>query len=65
MVGHNVTEADQQSICVASGEKIELVKEFRYLGSIIADNGRIDAEVDSHIANALVHSDRQSSTTST
>ena len=52
VAGCNVTEADQQPICVASGEEVEMVKEFQYLGSIIADNGRIDAEVDKRIANA-------------
>ena len=49
---YNVTEADQQPICVASCEEVEMMKEFQYLGSIIADNGRIDAEVDKRIANA-------------
>ena len=34
---------------MASGEEIELVKEFQYLD---ADNERIDAEVDRRIANA-------------
>ena len=34
------------------GGSIECVKEFQYLGSIIAGDGRIDAEVDKHLANA-------------
>ena len=53
VAGYNVTEADQQPICVASGEEVEMVKEFQYLGSIIADNGRINAEVNKRIANAF------------
>ena len=34
------------------GGSIECVKEFQYLGSIIAADGRIDAEVDKCLANA-------------
>ena len=29
VVGHNVTEEDQQSISVANSEEIEMVKEFQ------------------------------------
>ena len=51
VVGYGVSEADLQPISVDGGE-IEHVSEFQYLGSVIAENGRIDAEVDRRIANA-------------
>ena len=51
VVGCDVAEADLEPISVEGGD-IEHVSEFQYLGSVIAENGRIDAEVDRRIANA-------------
>ena len=50
-VGHDVSEEDSQPIRVEGGE-IEHVNEFSYLGSTVATNGRIDAEIDKRIASA-------------
>ena len=49
VVGCDVEECDVQPISVDGGE-IEHVTEFQYLGSIIAENGKIDAEIDRRIA---------------
>ena len=51
VVGSGTEDEDLQPIVIARGE-IENVKEFSYLGSLIAENRRIDAEVDQCIANA-------------
>ena len=45
VVGYDVEECDVQPISVDCGE-IEHVTEFQYLVSIIAENGKIDAEID-------------------
>ncbi len=50
-VGSDVTEIDLEPISVNNG-MVEHVNEFQYLGSVIAENGRIDSEVDMCIANA-------------
>ena len=51
VVGSGIEDEDLQPIVIEGGE-IENVKEFSYLGSLIAENGRIDTEVDKRIANA-------------
>ena len=51
VVGSGIEDKDLQPIVTEGGE-IENVKEFPYLGSLIAENGRIDVEVDKCIANA-------------
>ena len=51
VVGCGVLEEDVEPITIEGG-KIESVTEFPYLGSLVADNGRIDVEVDKRIANA-------------
>ena len=52
VVGCGVLEEDVEPITLEGG-KIESVTEFLYLWSLVADNGRIDVEVDKRIANAL------------
>ena len=49
--GREVTEEDQEPLRVGS-ETIESVKEFPYLGSVVAASGRVDADVDRRIAQA-------------
>ena len=49
VVGHEV-DLEMLPMTVDYGS-IECVKEFQYLGSIIAADGRIDVEVDKHLAN--------------
>ncbi len=51
VVSCDVSEADLEPINVEGGE-IEHVNKFQYLGSVIAESGRIDVEVDRLIANA-------------
>ena len=51
VVGHEVQDLKMLPMTVDGGS-IECVKEFQYLGSIIVAGGRIDAEVDKHLANA-------------
>lgn len=51
VVGSGIGDEDLKPIAIEGGE-IENVKEFPYLGSLIAENGSIDAEVDKRIANA-------------
>ena len=51
VVGSGIEDEDLQPIIIEGGE-IENVKEFSYLGSLIAENGRIDTKVDKRIANA-------------
>ena len=51
VVGHEVQDLEMLPMTVDGGS-IECVKEFQYLGSIIAADGRIDAEVDKRLANA-------------
>ena len=50
-VGCNVSHTDKRPLVVENGV-IENVSEFQYLGSMIADNGLIDTDIDRHIANA-------------
>ncbi len=50
-VGSDVNEIGLEPISVNNG-MVEHVNEFQYLGSVIAENGRIDSEVDMRIANA-------------
>ena len=50
-VGREVTEEDQATILIEESG-IEHVKEFPYLGSIIAASGRMDSEVDKRITQA-------------
>ena len=57
VVGCGVLEEDVEPITIEGG-KIECVTKFPYLGSLVADSGRINVEVDKRIANAskpLVH----------
>ena len=49
VVGHNV---QRQTSSPSVWPVVKRLKEFQYLGSIIADYGRIDAKVDRRIANA-------------
>ena len=49
--GREITEEDQSSLSVGP-EMIENVKEFPYLGSVIASSGRVDADIDRRIAQA-------------
>ena len=51
VVGSGIEDEDLPPIVTEGGE-IEDVKEFSYLCSLIAENGRIYAEVDKSIANA-------------
>ena len=44
-------EGDQESVALDSGD-IEVVSEFPYLGSLIADSGRMDVDVDRRVAQA-------------
>ena len=50
-MGHEVQDLEMLPMTVDGGS-IECVKEFQYLGSIIAADGQIDAEVDKRLANA-------------
>ena len=50
-VGWGVTDSDLEPISV-NGGTVEHVHEFPYLGSLIAEDGRIDREIDRRIANA-------------
>ena len=51
-MGHEVQDLEMLPMTVDGGS-IECVKEFQYLGSIIAADGRIDVEVDKRLANAF------------
>ena len=51
VVGHEVQDLEMLPMTVDGGS-IECVKEFQYLGSIIAADGRIDTEVDKRLVNA-------------
>ena len=51
VVGSGVSDEEKLPIAVDDGQ-IEWVSEFPYLGSLIADSGRIDVEVDKRIASA-------------
>ena len=46
------TDMVQMLSMTVDGGSIKCVKEFQYLGSIIATDGRIDAEMDKRLANA-------------
>ena len=46
-----MTEEDRLPLVMGSNT-IECVSEFPYLGSLIADSGRLDVEVEKRIANA-------------
>ena len=50
VVGSGIVDEDLQPIVKEEGE-IENMKEFSYVGSLIAENGSIDMEVDKRIAN--------------
>ena len=49
--GREVSAEDQTPLHVGS-EEIEYVKEFTYLGSVVASSGRMDADIDRRIAQA-------------
>ena len=51
VTGHAVQESDKAPIDLSQGS-IENVDEFPYLGSLVASNGMVDAEVTKRIANA-------------
>ena len=51
VVGNGVSDEEKLPIAVDGG-RIEWVSEFPYLGSLIADSGRIDMEVEKRIAGA-------------
>jgi len=51
VVGREVQEEERTPMRVGDGE-IENVEKFTYLGSLITNNGRMDAEVDRRIASA-------------
>lgn len=51
VVGSGVTEIERAPI-VVDGGKIEWVSEFPYLGSLIADSGRMDIDVEKRLASA-------------
>ena len=62
VAGIDIIQEEKEPIEVESGV-IDYVESFQYLGSIIADDGRIDAEIDKCIApvhqELLVLLDRQ------
>ena len=49
--GMEATAADRTPLEV-NGTEIECIAEFPYLGSVIAESGRVDTEVDKRIAQA-------------
>ena len=49
--GREVSAEDQMPLHVGS-EEIEYVKEFTYLGSVVASSGKMDADIDRRIAQA-------------
>ena len=51
VVGSEVLEEEKAPISVDGGQ-IEWVSEFPYLGSLIADSGRMDAEIEKRLASA-------------
>ena len=51
VTGRLVEEGDQESVALDGGD-IEVVSEFPYLGSLIADSGRMDVDVDRRVAQA-------------
>ncbi len=51
MTGREAKDSDRAPIPVCDGE-IDVVEEFPYLGSIIAANGKMDADVERRIAQA-------------
>ena len=51
VTGRLVEEGDQESVALDGGD-IEVVSEFPYLGSLIADSGRMDMDVDRQVAQA-------------
>ena len=51
VMGYGLIEEDMAPI-VVGGDTIERVDEFPYLGSVVISCGRIDAEVDRHLAGA-------------
>ncbi len=51
VVGRQVEDSEREPIVVEGGE-IQCVKEFPYLGAVIADSGRMDADVESRLAKA-------------
>ena len=59
VVGRQVDESEREPIAV-EGE-IQCVKEFPYLGSVIANSGRMDADVECRVVKASEPQVRQSS----
>ena len=51
VTGREATAADRTPLEI-NGTEIECVTEFPYLGSVIAESGRVDTMVDKHIAQA-------------
>ena len=51
VVGRQVDESEREPITVEEGE-IQCVKEFPYLGSVSADSGRMDADVECRVVKA-------------
>lgn len=51
MIESGIVEAKKLPLAVGDNT-IEWVSEFPYLGSLVSDDGRIDAEVEKRIANA-------------
>ena len=51
VTGRLVEEGDQESVALDGGD-IEVVSKFPYLGSLIADSGRMDVDVDRRVAQA-------------
>ena len=51
VMGYGLTEEDKAPI-VVGGDTIERVDEFPYLGSVVMSSGRIDIEVNRHLAGA-------------
>ena len=52
VVGKGVSGEDQLPLSLGDGDVIERVSSFPYLGSLMAENGRVDDEVDRRIAGA-------------
>jgi len=46
-----MTEKDRMPLVIDDNNNIECVSEFPYLGSLIADSGMLDVEVEKRIAN--------------
>ena len=51
-VSNTVSDEDKHPLAVGDGF-IEWVEQFPYMGSLISDDGRVDAEVERRIANTF------------